>query len=246
MKRDSKPIPQFRIKATLQDFFSSATPALLESSHLPHQDHFQKLRQQMVQRQIHNRGIRSKAILTAMQRVPRHLFMLPEYRSDAYNDQAYPIGFEQTISQPYIVALMTELLDLQPESRVLEIGTGCGYQTAVLAEIVEQVYTIEIIDNLAQEAWERLIGLNYQNIEWQVGNGYSGWERQAPFDRIIVTAAPPTLPDRLIGQLEIGGKIVLPVGKTKQDLLQITRMESKLVKKSYGGVRFVPMTQYQQ
>ena len=138
MKRDSKPIPQFRIKATLQDFFSSATPALLESSHLPHQDHFQKLRQQMVQRQIYNRGIRSKAILTAMQRVPRHLFMLPEYRSDAYNDQAYPIGFEQTISQPYIVALMTELLDLQPESRVLEIGTGCGYQTAVLAEIVEQ------------------------------------------------------------------------------------------------------------
>ena len=111
----------------------------------------------MVQRQIHNRGIRSKTILTAMQRVPRHLFMLPEYRSDAYNDQAYPIGFEQTISQPYIVALMTELLDLQPESRVLEIGTGCGYQTAVLAEIVEQVYTIEIIDNLAQEAWERLI-----------------------------------------------------------------------------------------
>ena len=246
MKRDSKPIPQFRIKATLQDFFSSATPALLESSHLPHQDHFQKLRQQMVQRQIHNRGIRSKAILTAMQRVPRHLFMLPEYRSDAYNDQAYPIGFEQTISQPYIVALMTELLDLQPESRVLEIGTGCGYQTAVLAEIVEQVYTIEIIDNLAQPAWERLIGLNYQNIEWQVGNGYSGWEHQAPFDRIIVTAAPPTLPDRLIDQLEIGGKIVLPIGKTKQDLLQITRMESKLVKKSYGGVRFVPMTQYQQ
>ena len=246
MKRDSKPIPQFRIKATLQDFFSSATPALLESSHLPHQDHFQKLRQQMVQRQIHNRGIRSKAILTAMQRVPRHLFMLPEYRSDAYNDQAYPIGFEQTISQPYIVALMTELLDLQPESRVLEIGTGCGYQTAVLAEIVEQVYTIEIIDNLAQQAWERLIGLNYQNIEWQIGNGYSGWEHQAPFDRIIVTAAPPTLPDRLIDQLEIGGKIVLPIGKTKQDLLQITRMESKLVKKSYGGVRFVPMTQYQQ
>jgi protein-L-isoaspartate(D-aspartate) O-methyltransferase len=246
MKRDSKPIPQFRIKATLQDFFSSATPALLESSHLPHQDHFQKLRQQMVQRQIHNRGIRSKAILTAMQRVPRHLFMLPEYRSDAYNDQAYPIGFEQTISQPYIVALMTELLDLQPESRVLEIGTGCGYQTAVLAEIVEQVYTIEIIDNLAQQARERLIGLNYQNIEWQVGNGYSGWEHQAPFDRIIVTAAPPTLPDRLIDQLEIGGKIVLPIGKTKQDLLQITRMESKLVKKSYGGVRFVPMTQYQQ
>jgi len=246
MKRDSKPISQFRIKATLQDFFSSATPALLESSHLPHQDHFQKLRQQMVQRQIHNRGIRSKAILTAMQRVPRHLFMLPEYRSDAYNDQAYPIGFEQTISQPYIVALMTELLDLQPESRVLEIGTGCGYQTAVLAEIVEQVYTIEIIDNLAQQAWERLIGLNYQNIEWQVGNGYSGWEHQAPFDRIIVTAAPPTLPDRLIDQLEIGGKIVLPIGKTKQDLLQITRMESKLVKKSYGGVRFVPMTQYQQ
>ena len=246
MKRDSKPIPQFRIKATLQDFFSSATPALLESSHLPHQDHFQKLRQQMVQRQIHNRGIRSKAILTAMQRVPRHLFMLPEYRSDAYNDQAYPIGFEQTISQPYIVALMTELLDLQPESRVLEIGTGCGYQTAVLAEIVEQVYTIEIVDNLAQQAWERLIGLNYQNIEWQVGNGYSGWEHQAPFDRIIVTAAPPTLPDRLIDQLEIGGKIVLPIGKTKQDLLQITRMESKLVKKSYGGVRFVPMTQYQQ
>ena len=246
MKRDSKPTPQSRIKATLQDFFSSSTPALLESSHPPDQDHFQKLRQQMVQRQIHNRGIRSKTILTAMQRVPRHLFMLPEYRSDAYNDQAYPIGFEQTISQPYIVALMTELLDLQPESRVLEIGTGCGYQTAVLAEIVEQVYTIEIIDNLAQEAWERLIGLNYQNIEWQVGNGYSGWERQAPFDRIIVTAAPPTLPDRLIGQLEIGGKIVLPVGKTKQDLLQITRMERKLVKKSYGGVRFVPMTQYQQ
>jgi protein-L-isoaspartate(D-aspartate) O-methyltransferase len=181
-----------------------------------------------------------------MQRVPRHLFMLPEYRSEAYNDQAYPIGFEQTISQPYIVALMTELLDLQPESRVLEIGTGCGYQTAVLAEIVEQVYTVEIIDNLAQQAWKRLTDLNYQNIERKVGNGYSGWEHQAPFDRIIVTAAPPTLPDRLIDQLEIGGKIVLPIGKTKQDLLQITKLERKLVKKSYGGVRFVPMTQYQQ
>ncbi|MDP6745937.1 MAG: protein-L-isoaspartate(D-aspartate) O-methyltransferase [Candidatus Poribacteria bacterium] len=246
MKRDSKPTPQFRIKATLQNFFSPSTLELLKSSHHSHQDHFQKPRQQMVQRQIYNRGIRSKSVLTAMQRVPRHLFMLPEYRSEAYNDQAYPIGFEQTISQPYIVALMTELLDLQPESRVLEIGTGCGYQTAVLAEIVEQVYTVEIIDNLAQQAWKRLTDLNYQNIERKVGNGYSGWEHQAPFDRIIVTAAPPTLPDRLIDQLEIGGKIVLPIGKTKQDLLQITKLERKLVKKSYGGVRFVPMTQYQQ
>ena len=202
---------------------------------------FQRQRAKMVEKQIHWRGIQSEIVLSAMQKVPRHKFVPNSQINEAYEDRAMPIGFDQTISQPYIVALMTSLLDLQAYDRVLEIGTGCGYQTAILAQIVNQVYTIELIDQLAQQAWDRLTRLGYENIAWKVGNGYLGWVGSAPFDRIIVTAAPPTIPPQLIEQLRIGGKMILPVGLNTQELVMVTRLEKGIKQKFCGSVRFVPM-----
>ena len=198
----------------------------------------------MVQRQIHNRGIRSKTILTAMQRVPRHLFMLPEYRSDAYNDQAYPIGFEQTISQPYIVAFMTEQLQVSSQHKVLEIGTGSGYQAAVLGELAKHVFTIEIIPELAEGAKNILNHLSYKNITVRAGDGYKGWPKEAPFERIMVTAAPTEVPQMLVDQLAPGGRMILPVGA--QFLVQYLWViekdyQEKVTKKKILPVRFVPM-----
>jgi protein-L-isoaspartate(D-aspartate) O-methyltransferase len=162
--------------------------------------------------------------------------------SSSYHDQAAPIDCQQTISQPYIVALMTELLELESQSNVLEIGTGSGYQTAVLAEIVDKVYTVEIIQKLADQALELLGSLGYGNIESKVGNGYYGWEDHAPYDRIIVTAAPLAIPDVLIDQLGVDGRLVIPVGGVDQDLMLVTKTVSGVERKVVSGVRFVLMT----
>ncbi|MCG8624096.1 MAG: protein-L-isoaspartate(D-aspartate) O-methyltransferase [Proteobacteria bacterium] len=196
----------------------------------------------MVEEQIRRRGVKDKRVLEVMRKVPRHLFVDPDSMDAAYEDNAMPIQCEQTISQPYIVALMTELLELRAASKVLEIGTGCGYQTAVLAEIVKQVYTIEIIPELAQSASRRLDELGYRNIRKKYGNGYYGWEKYAPYDRIIVTAAPKEVPDRLIEQLVDGGLMILPIGDYHQDLVGIRRTENGIESKTVSGVRFVPMT----
>ncbi len=205
-------------------------------------DRYADLREEMVDAQIRRRGIKDKRVLEVMRKVPRHLFVDPDSVGEAYEDNAMPIQCGQTISQPYIVALMTELLELKTASKVLEIGTGCGYQTAVLAEIVEQVYTIEIIPELAESASKRFEEFGYRNIHKKHGNGYYGWEKYAPYDRIIVTAAPKELPNRLIKQLEEGGLMILPIGDYHQDLVRIRRTEHGIECKTVSGVRFVPMT----
>lgn len=205
-------------------------------------NHYADLREKMVEEQIRKRGVKDKRVLEVMRKVPRHLFVDPDSMDAAYEDNAMPIQCDQTISQPYIVALMTELLKLNTSSKVLEIGTGCGYQTAVLAEIVEQVYTVEIIPELAASASKRFEEIGYRNIHKRYGNGYYGWEKYAPYDRIIVTAAPKQLPNRLIEQLAEGGLMVLPIGDYHQDLVRISRTEHGIECKTVSGVRFVPMT----
>ena len=205
-------------------------------------DYYVNLREQMVREQIKSRGIKDKIVLAVMRKVLRHLFVDRYSRADAYDDNAMPIEHGQTISQPYIVALMTELLGLEASSKVLEIGTGCGYQTAVLAEIAERVYTIEIIPGLARSAEKRLDSLGYQNIHKKLGNGYYGWEEHAPYDRIIVTAAPQKTPDCLSEQLVEGGCMVLPLGDHYQDLVRIRKTKTGIDQERISGVRFVPMT----
>lgn len=198
----------------------------------------------MVEMQIARRGISHPGVLRAMERVPRHRFVPPEYRSQAYADYPLPIGYGQTISQPYIVALMTQLLDPKPTDRVLEIGTGCGYQAAVLAEIVREVYTVEIIPELAEQATRRLAELGYTNVFTRQGDGYYGWPEHAPYDGIIVTAAAPEVPPPLIEQLAEGGRMVLPLGSSPgyQDLWLLEKRGGKIYRTNYGGVLFVPLT----
>ena len=205
-------------------------------------DDYADLREKMVNEQIRKRGVKDKRVLEVMRKVPRHLFVDPDSMSDAYEDNAMPIQCDQTISQPYIVALMTELLELNTASKVLEIGTGCGYQTAVLAEMVEQVYTVEIVPELAEDASKRFRAFGYRNINNKYGNGYYGWEKYAPYDRIIVTAAPKKLPNRLIDQLAEDGLMILPIGDYHQDLVRIRRTENGIECENVSGVRFVPMT----
>ena len=177
-----------------------------------------------------------------MSEVPRHQFVEPAFLNEAYADHALPIADNQTISQPYIVALMTELLELQPAFKVLEIGTGCGYQTAVLAEIVERVYTVEIIENLAKDARKRFNALGYQNIRLKIGNGHHGWQEHAPYDGILVAAAPEEVPNRLVAQLADGGKLVIPIGACNQELVLIQKKDQEIKQTVITGVRFVPMT----
>ena len=200
------------------------------------------LREKMVDEQIRGRGVKDKRVLEIMRKVPRHLFVDPDSMGEAYEDNAMPIQSGQTISQPYIVALMTELLELKTASKVLEIGTGCGYQTAVLAEMVEHVYTVEIVPELAASASKRFEEFDYRNINKKHGNGYYGWEKYAPYDRIIVTAAPKKLPNRLIKQLAEDGLMILPIGDYHQDLVRIRKTEQGIECKTVSGVRFVPMT----
>jgi protein-L-isoaspartate(D-aspartate) O-methyltransferase len=199
-------------------------------------------REAMVQEQIEARGVRNAAVLAGMRRVPRHEFMPENVRSLAYYDRPVPIGLGQTISQPYVVALMTELAAVGRGSRVLEIGTGSGYQAAVLAELGTDVYSIEILAPLRERAVEILARLGYGQVKTRVGDGYLGWPEAAPFDAIIVTAAPARVPEPLKQQLKVGGRLVLPVGKVDQELEVITRTAVGFSERSVIPVRFVPMT----
>ncbi len=206
-------------------------------------DNWQALRQQMVDTQIRAREVRSEVVLQAMARVPRHLFVPVSLRPNAYEDRPLPIGRGQTISQPYIVGYMTDVLQLEPAHRVLEIGTGSGYQAAVLADIATHVYSIEIVPELAEGARRALTEAGYRNVDVRTGNGYLGWPDRAPFDRIIVTAAPPTIPNALVDQLAVGGIMVVPVGTDYQEIAIISRSASGTTEKRTIGVRFVPMVQ---
>jgi len=204
-------------------------------------DNWQALRQQMVDTQIRARQVQSEVVLQAMTRVPRHLFVPESLRPYAYEDRPLPIGRGQTISQPYIVGYMTDVLQLEPAHRVLEIGTGSGYQAAVLAEIATHVYSIEIVAELAEGARRALTESGYRNVDVRTGNGYLGWPDRAPFDRIIVTAAPPTIPNALVDQLAVGGIMVVPVGTDYQEIAIISRSASGTTETRTIGVRFVPM-----
>ena len=205
-------------------------------------DSYAKARNLMVDTQIERRGVKNPEVLRIMRKVPRHEFVPILYRWQSYDDHPIPIGKGQTISQPYIVALMTELMDPKPTDRILEIGTGSGYQAAILAELVDSVYTIEIIPSLAKSAEETMKRLGYKNIKVKAGDGYLGWPDAAPFDGIIVTAAPPYVPQPLVEQLKVGGKLVIPGGDIYQELQVYTKREKGIETKDIIPVRFVPMT----
>ena len=201
----------------------------------------------MVKNQIEGRGIQDAGVLRAMRETPRHLFIPENLRDMAYDDGPLPIGEGQTISQPYIVALMTELLQLTGNEKILEIGTGSGYQAAVLSPLAKEIYSIEIIQSLADRSNERLKKMRYNNVTVKCGDGYKGWKEHAPFDRIIVTAAPNDIPPLLINQLKVGGKLVLPVGTRYQKLKVITKMQNgEIGEKNIISVRFVPMVHSNQ
>jgi protein-L-isoaspartate(D-aspartate) O-methyltransferase len=205
-------------------------------------DKFETARNAMVRVQIVDRGVRNWAVIKAMRKVPRHLFVPKEYESEAYDDNPLPIGYGQTISQPYIVAYMTEVAEPGPSKKVLEIGTGSGYQAAILAEIVNHVYSIEIIPELAKESTERLKELGYKNITVKYGDGYKGWQEYSPFDIIIVTAAPDQVPKPLIDQLAENGRLVIPIGAPQavQELLLLVKKKGEIEKTRLTFVRFVP------
>ncbi len=209
---------------------------------MPQSDRFESARLRMVRNQIQERGISNTRVLEAMKKVPRHQFLPKEYQEEAYNDYPLPIGYGQTISQPYIVAYMTNVVKPGSNMKALEIGTGSGYQAAVLAEIVDQVYTIEIVPELARESAERLKKLGYDNIQCRYGDGYKGWPENAPFDIILVTAAAEKIPQPLIDQLAEDGKLVIPVGKPSavQELQLVTKRKGKIETKHLTLVRFVP------
>jgi len=229
-------------------------PARAEASPAPTlsiaaEDPYADLRERMVSDQIEARGVVDATVLAAMRRVQRHRFVPGEYLDQAYEDHPLPIGHGQTISQPYIVALMSEKLDLRPGDKVLEIGTGSGYQAAILAEMGMQVYTIEIIPELAEQAAERLEALGYTIVQTRAADGYWGWPEAAPFDAIIVTAAPDHVPQPLVEQLKPGARMVIPIGPVGavQTLWQFTADASgELTAYNLGGVRFVPLTRSEQ
>ncbi len=206
-------------------------------------DKYTERRWDMVENQIVSRGIKNARVIEAMLKVKRHLFVPEHYIDSAYSDKPIPIEKRQTVSQPYMVALMTELLSPAPGKKILEIGTGSGYQSAVLAETGCDLYTIEIIEDIAIAARRTLDELGYSNIKYKMGDGYKGWEENAPFEGIIVTAAPLDIPDKLIEQLHSSGKMVIPVGDMSQDLLLIENTSEGVKRKKITSVRFVPMTQ---
>jgi len=205
-------------------------------------DEFEKARERMVDLQIVRRGIKDPRVIAAMKKVPRHFFVPESMRSQAYEDHPLPIEEKQTISQPYIVALMTEALQLKGHEKVLEIGTGSGYQTAILAELADKVFTIERIPLLAEKARKRLEELGYKNIVYRIGDGTLGWPEEAPFDGILVSAAAPSIPQPLIDQLAMGGRLIIPVGdRLSQELVLVERVPEGIRKSFLGGVRFVDL-----
>lgn len=198
-------------------------------------------RERMIREQIVGRGLTNSSVLPALQSVPRHLFVPATVRADAYEDRPLPIGWDQTISQPYIVAYMTEALEAGPTDTVLEIGTGSGYQTAILAAIAREVLTIEVVPELAERARETLAATGVHNVQVLTGSGWRGWPERAPFPRIIVTAAPPHLPDALVDQLAVGGRMVVPIGTGLQEMMIVTKTETGIAGRRTIPVRFVPM-----
>jgi len=201
-------------------------------------------RENMVKFQVEGRGIKNQTVLAALRKVPRHKLLSVDRIDEAYGDYPLPIGHGQTISQPYIVALMTELIQPQPEHRVLEVGTGSGYQAAVLAEIVSEVYTIEIIEDLLEKAERKLCVIGYRNIHFHSGDGALGWKSKAPFDSVVVTAAAKKIPKELISQLKLGGRMVIPIGGADEvQTLYVLEKTRKGVEAKPGiSVRFVPLT----
>lgn len=204
-------------------------------------DRFQNMRHDMVENQIKARGVKDERVLEALNKVPRHKFVSKKLQSQAYGDEPLPIGQGQTISQPYIVGYMTEQLELRGDERVLEIGTGSGYQAAILAELCDSVFTIEIIPELSKRAGQVLKELGYRNVELKIGDGYEGWSEKAPFDAIIVTAAPEEIPQPLIDQLAVGGRMIIPVGDLYQELFLVEKTEEGIKEHRRLPVRFVPM-----
>jgi protein-L-isoaspartate(D-aspartate) O-methyltransferase len=207
---------------------------------------FTQLREKMVREQIVARGLSHQSVVEAMKKVPRHRFVPQEYRVWAYEDRPLPIGYQQTISQPYIVGLMTSLLNLGGDEKVLEIGTGSGYQAAILAELAREVYSIEILSELAKQAKSTLNGLGYTNIHVRCGDGFFGWPKHAPFDAIIVTCAPQKIPLALIEQLKNGGRLVIPVGTDWQELKLVIKQKGEVIVQDIIPVRFVPMIKDQE
>jgi len=203
---------------------------------------FITMREKMVETQIKARGIKDPRVLSAMRKVERHRFVPKEYQGSAYLDQPLPIGEGQTISQPYIVGLMTELLELRGGEKVLEVGTGSGYQAAILAELAKEVYTVEIVETLATSARNRLLELGYKNITVKAGDGYLGWPEVAPFDAIIITCAPDHVPAPLLEQLKEGGRLVVPLGTYSQELQKLVKRSGRIESTHIAPVIFVPMT----
>lgn len=209
------------------------------------EDSYAAERQWMVEVQLRERGIRDERVLQAMAKVPRHVFVPEGYRHEAYQDSPLPIGYGQTISQPYMVALMTELLELQGHERVLEVGTGSGYQAAILAELAEEVYSIELLPELSQRAQRTLAALGYRNVFLKVGDGYEGWPEHAPYEAIIVTCAPPEIPPPLLEQLAEGGRMVIPIGETyPQDLYLLRKRRGSIEQRSIIPCLFVPLVHH--
>jgi protein-L-isoaspartate(D-aspartate) O-methyltransferase len=208
-------------------------------------DRYAKQRKKMVDSQIRSRGVRDERVLRAMEKIPRHLFIDEGLIDQAYNDNPLPIGEKQTISQPYIVALMTEALELKGREKVLELGTGSGYQAAILAELADRVFTVERLASLAQKARKLLESLNYYNVVIRVGDGTYGWREESPFDAIAVSAGSPSIPRMLVEQLAIGGRLVIPVGgRYSQSLVKLTRLSENpddVKKEDLGGCRFVSL-----
>jgi protein-L-isoaspartate(D-aspartate) O-methyltransferase len=202
---------------------------------------FEKQREKMVDVQLKARGIKDQKILEAMRKIPRHTFIPENMIAYAYNDEPLPIGEGQTISQPYIVAYMTEALELSGGERVLEVGTGSGYQAAILAEIVRELYTVELVSALSSKAQENIKRLKYTNVYFKIGDGTYGWKENAPYDAIMVTAAPDKVPHFLEEQLKIGGRMIIPVGSAIQELVLVIRGKRKYKKKRLLPVRFVPL-----